>query len=88
MQRYYEEVVLSKFFRKKMQKNAKLGAKDIRAAEYRRELNTAALPNSGLKDPSRGHRQRKKRGKRGKKVAKLQSCATEYVGENAHYILY
>ena len=30
-----------------------------RAAEYRRKLNTASLPNSGLKAPSTGHRTRR-----------------------------
>ena len=32
-----------------------------RAAEYRRKLNTATLPNSGLKAPSTGHRTRQER---------------------------
>ena len=32
-----------------------------RAAEYRRKLNTAALPNSGLEAPSTGHWTRQER---------------------------
>ena len=34
-----------------------------RAAEYRREQNIAALPNSGLKAPSTGHWTRRERGR-------------------------